>query len=131
MKYLFTLLIVSVVLFSCSKGKDDKKQEDRTLQVNVIDAISPTSGNHVWTVRLLFNLKVTIQGSVKVDYDIYHLGAFNKHYSQKVNFSINDDHYFYHYTTVISAPPGQGWEVKNMIVDSLAQTSGNYNITIK
>src|SRR5688500_87736 len=131
MKYLVTLLLTSIVLFSCSKDKDDDNKNDRTLEVFLFDRISPTSGNHRVAIQLQFLPSVTIQGSVKVDFDIYSLNAFYKHYSEKITFTLNNLNNFLHQTEIPFAPNGMGLEVRNVVVDSLVQTSGNYNITIK
>lgn len=131
MKLLFTSFLL-LTLLSCSKDSDnDDSDKDRTLQVVVQDYEPPGTASNYWAVKLIFNPQVTIQGSVKVDFDVYNLGAFYKHYSYKINFDLNNANTFIYQTNVISAPPGQGWEVKNIKVDSLVQTSGNYNITIK
>lgn len=131
MKHLFTLLCL-VSLLSCSKDSDNNNNDkDRTLQVVVQDYVPPGTASNYWAVKLIFSPQVTIQGSVKVDFDVYNLGAFYKHYSYTINFDLNNANTFIYQTNVTSAPPGQGWDVKNIVVSNLTQTSGNYNITLK
>lgn len=127
---LFTYLIIASVLISCSKSNDSNGDKKRTLQIQIKDYQPPPTANHNWGVHLTFNKSVTLTGSVKVDYDVYNLNAFFKHYSYKVAFSLNNETSFIYNTNVASAPAGQGWEVRNVIVDSL-QTTGDYIIELK
>jgi hypothetical protein len=128
MKYIFILALLAT-LASCSKDTDNNNNNERTLKVDVIDYEPPTVSNNYWAVRLTFNPQVTITGSVKVDFDVYNLGSFAYHSSQKFQFSLDDKNVFIHQTQHSSAM--QGPEIKTIVVDSLSVSQGDYAITIK
>lgn len=132
MKYLFVTLF-SLALYSCSKDSDgdDSGNKDRTLSVMVEDYEPPTITNNYWAIIMNFNPSVTIKGSMKVDFDIYYLSAFHKHHTERLTFSVSNGTKYLHQTMVGSGPWSAGWEIKNIKVDSLLITEGNYNITVK
>lgn len=128
MKYIFALALLAT-LVGCSKDSDNNPSKERTLKVDVIDYEPPNVLNNYWAVRLTFNPQVTVTGSIKVDFDVFNLGAFAYHVSQRFQFNLNDKNVYIHQTPHGSSL--QGPEIKNIVVDSLVQTSGDYNITIK
>jgi hypothetical protein len=130
MKYILTLALLAT-LASCSKDSDKPLSKERTLTTTVQEFKEPNSGDYYWNVRLTFNPQVTIQGSVTVDFDVYYMGAFSKHYTEKINFQLKEKNTVVHNTSIRTTPWGQGDEVKNIKTGSLVQTSGDYIITIK
>lgn len=130
MKRIFTLALLAT-LVSCSKDSDNEPSKDRTLSATVQEYQPSGSGDYYWSVRLTFNPQVTIQGSVKVDFDVYYMGTFDKHHSQTVNFQLTEKNVFTHNTLIKTIPWGQGQEARNVKVENLVQNSGNYNITVK
>jgi hypothetical protein len=130
MKRLFTLLPFIAILLACSKSNNSNEDKKRTLQIQVKDHQPPTVLNHYWGVFLTFNQPVTLTGSVKVDYDVYNLSAFYKHYSYKITFGLDNKSEYIYNTNVASAPAGQGWETRNLSIDSL-QATGDYIIELK
>jgi hypothetical protein len=115
-----------LLLFSCKKN-DTNVQEERTLLVVVKDYRPTTNGNLYWSINLTFSPIVTLNGTVNVEYDIYSQSVLYKHYSYKVQFSLNNQSSFT-YNTFESAQL-TGAEIKNIKVSGLT-TDGNYNISI-
>ena len=124
---LFGFLLINFI--ACSKDSGNNEPKQATLSVIVIDHQPPPLANHYWGIRLSFNPAVTLTGSVKVEYDVYNLGAFGEHYSYKIPIDLNNENAFTYNTKVGSQL--QGPEIKNLKVDSLIITEGNYYVTIK
>jgi hypothetical protein len=113
-------------LFSCKKV-DTNVDNVRVLQITVKDYRPTTNGIVSWAVDLTFYPSVTVIGAVNVEYDIYSQGALYKHYSYKVQFSLNNQTTFV-YNTLESAQL-TGAEIKNIKVSGLV-ADGGYEITI-
>lgn len=115
-----------LLLFSCKKN-DTTVKEERAFLVVVKDYRPTINGNLYWGINITFSPAVTLNGSVNVEYDIYSQGLLYKHYSYKVQFSLNNQSN-YTYNTLESAQL-TGAEIKNIKVSGLT-TDGNYNISI-
>lgn len=127
-KYLlFGFILINMI--ACSKDSGDDKPTKTSLNVIVVDHQPPPLADHYWGIVLTFNPAVTLTGSVKVEYDVYNLGAFGEHYSYKIPLNLNNANSLTYNTKVGSQL--QGPEIRNLKVDSLILTSGNYDITIK
>lgn len=127
MKLLLLTVLAAFMLESCSRkdSSNDLDNKNRTLEVS----ISGYEGK--WGVFLNFDKPVTIEGSLKVDFDVYYLGALQKHNSFKVPFKITDVSGGFVFKTNESGGLGTGIELRNKVVDSLVITKGDYNITLK
>jgi hypothetical protein len=113
-------------LFSCKKI-DTNVDNIEVLQIVVKDYRPTYNGSLNWGIDFTFSARVTLNGSINVEYDIYSQGVLYKHYSYKVQLSLTNQETFT-YNTLESAQI-TGAEIKNIKAMGLT-TDGGYEITI-